>query len=67
MELSKEHFDEVVKNLATRDFVESKAMEILIHISDAMACIEDGLGPEERLTLIERKLDRLQEILHVEV
>ena len=32
-----------------------------------MANIEEGLEPEERLVLIERKLDRLQEHLHIEV
>jgi len=66
-ELTKEYFDEVVKNLATKDDVQKSTDEILFRLMDAMATIEEDLGPEERLAHIDQKFDRLEKILHVEL
>jgi hypothetical protein len=67
MKLTREHFDAAIGALATKDYVDAKVGEVLFRLSEAMADIEEGLGAEERLALIERKLDRLQQVLHVEV
>lgn len=67
MEISKEQFDQVVANLATKEDVQNAKEEILFRIIDAMATIEEGLGPEERFALFEHKLNRIENILHIEV
>jgi hypothetical protein len=66
-ELTKEQFDEAVKSLATRDDLQRIRDEILFRIADALATIEEGLEPEERLALIEQKLNRVEQILHLEL
>jgi len=66
-ELTKEQFDDAVKCLATRDDLLGIRDEILFRVADAMATIEEGLEPEERLALIEQKLDRVEQILHREL
>ena len=67
MELTREHFDQVVSHLVTKEELQSVREEILFRITDAMATIEEGLGPEERFAMIEQKLDRIEQILHIEV
>jgi len=54
MELTKEHFDEAISRLATKDDLQSSEEEIFFRITDAIAAIEEGLEPEERITLIEQ-------------
>jgi hypothetical protein len=67
MEITKEQFEQAIANLATQDDLKNVRDEVILAIADMMANIEEGLEPEERLVLIERKLDRLQEHLHIEV
>ena len=67
MEITKEQFGQAIANLATQDDLKNARDEVILAIADMMANIEEGLEPEERLVLIERKLDRLQEHLHIEV
>jgi len=67
MELTKEQFEQAIAKLATKENVQDAKEEIVMMITSAMADIEDGLGPEERVTLIERRLDRLQDHLHIEL
>ena len=67
MKLTKEHFDQVTRTLATRAYVEAKFNEVIFHLVDTMATIEEGFGPEERLLSLEQKINRLQEHLHIEV
>jgi|HubBroStandDraft_4_1064222.scaffolds.fasta_scaffold3213999_1 hypothetical protein len=67
MEITKEQFDQAIASLATKEDVKNARDEVILAITDMMANIEEGLGPEERLVLIERKLDRLQDHLHIEV
>ena len=67
MEITKEQFEQAIGNLATKDDLKNVRDEVILAIADMMANIEEGLGPEERLVLIERKLDRLQDHLHIEV
>ena len=67
MELTKEHFDEAISRLATKDDLQSSEEEMLFRITDAMATIEEGLEPEERITLIEQKLDTVEKILHAQL
>jgi hypothetical protein len=66
-ELTKEQFDEAVRSLATKDDLQRSRDELLFRIVDAMAAIEEGLEPEERLALIEQKLNRVEQILHREL
>ena len=66
-ELTKEQFDEAVKSLATRDDLQRIRDEILFRIADALATIEEGLESEERLALIDQKLNRVEQILHCEL
>ena len=66
-ELTKEQFDEAVKFLASTDDLLRIRDEILFRIADALATIEEGLEPEERLALIEQKLNRVEQILHREL
>jgi hypothetical protein len=65
--LTQERFDEVVSHLATKEDVRNSTDELLFRISDAMATVEEGLAPEERLALIEQKLSRIQQIMHDEL
>ena len=44
-----------------------RGLQILFRIADALATIEEGLEPEERLVLIEQKLNRVEQILHREL
>jgi hypothetical protein len=43
MELTKEYFDEVVKNLASKQDVERVKEEIIFNVVDGVASIEDAL------------------------
>lgn len=67
MEITREQFDQVVANMATKEDVQNAKEEILFRLTEAMATIEEGLGPEERFALFERKLNRIEEVLHIEV
>ena len=67
MEITQKQFEQAIANLATQDDLKNVRDEVILAIADMMANIEEGLEPEERLVLIERKLDRLQEHLHLEV
>jgi hypothetical protein len=67
MEITQKQFEQAIANLATQDDLKNVRDEVILAIADMMANIEEGLEPEERLVLIERKLDRLQEHLHIEV
>src|SRR5258708_6944161 len=53
MEITKEQFEQWVANLATKEDVQNAKEEILFRIIDAMATIEEGLGPEERFALFD--------------
>ena len=65
MEITQKQFEQAIANLATKDDLKNARDEVILAITDMMANIEDGLEPEERLVLIERKLDRLQEQLRL--
>jgi hypothetical protein len=67
MEITQKQFEQAIANLATQDDLKNVRDEVILAIADMMANIEEGLEPEERLVLIECKLDRLQEHLHIEV
>lgn len=67
MSLTQEQFDNLVAHLPSKEDLQNVKDEIIFRISDAMATVEEGLEPEERLALIERKLDRIESILHIEV
>jgi hypothetical protein len=67
MELPQEQFDQAIALLATKEDLQNVKDEILFRITDAMATIEEGLDPEQRLALIEQKLNRIEKILHVEL
>jgi hypothetical protein len=43
MELTKEHFDEVIKGLATKEDVERSKEEIVLRFEDGLAVIDDDL------------------------
>jgi hypothetical protein len=43
MELTKEHFDEVIKNLATKQDLERAKEEIIFNVVDSTASIEEAL------------------------
>ena len=67
MELTKEQFEQAIALLATKEDLQNARDEILFRVTDAMATIEEGLGPEERFALFEDKLHRIEQILHIEV
>jgi hypothetical protein len=67
MNLTKEHFDSAISMFATKEDVVFKIDEVLLHITMPWRPFEEGLAPEERLALIEEKLGRIQDSLHIEV
>ena len=67
MELTKEHFDEVIGRLATKEDLVASKEEILFRVMDAVASVEENTSPDVPLLLLEQKLNRLEQILHVEL
>ncbi len=67
MELTKEHFDEVIGHLSTKEDLLASKEEILFRVMDAVASVEENTSPNVRLLLLEQKLNRLDQILHVEL
>ncbi len=75
MELTQEHFDDVIKNaafkedlkpLATKDYVDAKTEELFFLLTDALAAIEDAISPDFQLINADERLKQIEKLLHIE-
>jgi hypothetical protein len=75
MELTKEHFDQVVKGLATKQDIRDGVDELARIIAETIAApfterfddLEKRLDVTEQIKLFERKFQKLEEALHIKL
>ena len=72
MELSKEHFDQVVKGLATKADLKPLATteqidELARMVADGFTDMQSRLDVTAQIKTFERKFQRLEEALHIKL